>query len=72
METPTMPFLVCLYQSLDGKVTVARRQFVAERDAEEFAVALLGADAPDGQIVGSTVFRINPDGTFDTLNEFEF
>lgn len=71
--TITQPFLVILYQRNEmGKITPARRQFTSEAHAEEFAVALLGADAPEGIIIGSSLFRMNEDGTMNPLNEWEF
>ena len=71
--TITSPYLVILYMKSDaGKVTTARRQFADEATAEEFAVALLGADAPDGTVIGTSLFLMNEDGTMNTLNEWEF
>ena len=71
--TITSPYLVILYmKSEDGKIATARRQFAQEETAEEFAVALLGADAPDGIVIGTSLFLMNEDGTMECLNEWEF
>lgn len=73
MTTITSPFLVILYiKREDGSIKTARRQFFVESEAEQFAVALLGADSADGIIIGTTLFYMNEDGTMSTLNEWEY
>jgi hypothetical protein len=73
--TITSPYLVILYIQHEGEKAgtgVARRQFTNEADAEQFAVALLGADSATGTIIGASLFYMNENGTMNTLNEWEF
>lgn len=55
-----------------NEVKPARRRFAREADAEEFACALMGADAPDGIIYHASLFRENADKSVELLNEWEY
>lgn len=71
--TTTNSFLVVLMMRNElNEVKPARRRFTDEADAEQFANALLGADAPDGIIYHASLFRENADKSLSLLNEWEY